>query len=70
MNQPPIFITSLFVKVLAWAEIIAVAVLVGVIVITGHITTLDMFGTLISAAILAYIIHLWIYYSKDEDEEE
>ncbi len=65
MSKPPIFIGSLFLKVLAWVEIIAVAMLVAVIMIFGRITTLDMFGTLISAAIIAYIAHLWIYYGRN-----
>ncbi len=69
MNQP-VFIASVFFKVLAWALIIAVAGLVGVIVIFGHVTTLDLFGTLISAAIIAYIVHLWIYYGRGSEEED
>lgn len=70
MSQPPIFIASLFIKVLAWALIIAVAGLVGVVLIYGHITTLDMFGTLVSAAIIAYIVHLWIYHGRGEEEDK
>lgn len=69
MNQP-IFIASVFIKVLAWTLIIAVVGLVGVVLIFGHITTLDMFGTLISAVIIAYIIHLWIYYARGSKEED
>lgn len=69
MDQP-IFIASVFVKVLAWTLIIAVAGLVGVIAVFGHISTLDLFGTLISAVIVAYIVHLWIYYSRGSEDEE
>ncbi|OQX90622.1 MAG: hypothetical protein B6D58_09880 [candidate division Zixibacteria bacterium 4484_95] len=69
MNQP-IFIASVFIKTLAWTLIIAVVGLVGVLLIFGHITTLDMFGTLISAVIIAYIVHLWIYYSRGSPEDE
>ena len=68
MSQPPVFIASVFFRVVGWALIVAVAVLVGVIVIFGHITTLDLFGTLISAVIIAYIVHLWIYYSRDSED--
>jgi len=68
MSQPPIFIASVFFKVVAWALIVAVVVLVGIIVIFGHITTLDLCGTLISAVIVAYIVHLWIYYSRGKEE--
>ncbi len=64
MERPPIFIVSLFIKVMAWSLIIAVMILVGVILFYSHVTTLDMFGTLISAVIIAYIVHLWIYYSR------
>lgn len=70
MNQSPIFIAPVFIKVASWAIIIAVAALVGVILVYGHITTLDMFGTLVSAVIVAYIVHLWIYYSKSEEDGE
>ncbi len=68
MSQPPIFIASVFFKVVAWALIVAVVVLVGIIIIFGHVTTLDLCGTLISAVIVAYIVHLWIYYSRGEEE--
>jgi len=68
MSQPPIFIASVFFKVVGWALIVAVAVLVGIIIILGHITTLDLCGTLISAVIVAYIVHLWIYYSRGEEK--
>ncbi|MCD6161346.1 MAG: hypothetical protein J7K40_02910 [candidate division Zixibacteria bacterium] len=70
MNQSPIFIAPVFIKTASWAIIIAVAVLVGVILVNGHITTLDMFGTLITAVIIAYIVHLWIYYSKSEEDSD
>jgi membrane protein DedA with SNARE-associated domain len=69
MNQP-IFIASVFIKVLAWALIIAVAGLVAVILFSGHISTLDLFGTLITAIIIAYIVHLWIYYARGSKEED
>jgi len=70
MSQPPIFIASLFIKVLAWILLIAVAVLVGIILIYGHITTLDMYGTINSAVKVAYIVHLWIYYGRGEEKDE
>ena len=69
MNQP-IFIASVFFKVLAWTLIIAVAGLIGVILIFGHISTLDLFGALICAIIVAYIAHLWIYYWKGSKEDD
>ena len=66
----PIFIPSVFFKVLAVAFLVAVAVIVGVILIAGSITTLDLGGTLISMIIIAYIVHLWIYYGRRSKEEE
>ncbi len=66
----PIFIPSVFFKVLAVAFPIAVAGIVGVILVAGSITTLDLAGTLISMIIVAYIVHLWIYYGRRSREEE
>ncbi len=66
----PIFIPSVFFKVLAVAFLVAVAGIVGVILIAGSITTLDLGGTLITMIIIAYIVHLWIYYGRRSKEEE
>jgi len=68
--KDPIFIPSLFSKVIAVIMALAILIILAVVLIAGHITTLDLAGTLISAAIIAYIIHLWIYYWKRPDEEE
>ena len=71
--RDPIFIPSLFSKVIAVILVLTIAGLVGVVLIAGHITTLDLAGTLICAVIIAYIIHLWIYYWKkpgDFDEDD
>lgn len=69
MNNP-IFIPSLFSKVIAVILILAILIILAVVLIAGHITTLDLAGTLISAVIIAYIIHLWIYYWKRPGSEE
>ena len=66
----PIFIASLFFKVLAVVFPIAVAGVFVAIFISGHITTLDLAGIFISAIIVAYIIHLWIYYGKRSGEDD
>jgi hypothetical protein len=66
----PIFIPSVFFKVLAVAFLIAIAGIAGVIIVAGSITTLDLAGTLISMIIIAYIVHLWIYYGKRSRDEE
>jgi len=69
MNQPPIFFLPLFAKVLAWTLIIVVAGLFGVILIFGGISTLDLIGTLVSSVIIAYIIHLCLYYGRGSEEK-
>jgi hypothetical protein len=61
MNEP-LFVPNVFSKVLAWTLIITGAGLVGIILLFGHISTLDLYGTLVSAVIIAYIIHLIICY--------
>ena len=66
----PIFIPSVFFKVLAVAFLVAIAVIVGVVLIAGSITTLDLGGTLISMIIIADIVHLWIYYGRRSKEDE
>lgn len=66
----PIFIPSVFFKVLAVAFVVAIAGIIGVVLIAGSITTMDLAGTLISMIIIAYIVHLWIYYGRRSKEEE
>ena len=66
----PLFIPSLFSKVFGCILLIAIAGIVGVILIFGSITGLDLGGTLICAAIVAYIVHLWIYYGRESKAEE
>jgi hypothetical protein len=66
MNRP-IFIPPLFFKVLAVLFLITIAGVTGVVLIAGSITTLDLAGTFISMIIIAYIVHLWIYYGKRTD---
>lgn len=60
----PLFIPSLFSKVLALVMLVVIAGLIAVGMIQGSITTIDIAGTLVSAVIVAYIIHLWVYYWK------
>jgi putative flippase GtrA len=69
MNNP-IFIPSLFSKVIAVILALAIAVILAVVLIAGEITTLDLAGTLICAVIISYIVHLWIYYWKRPEGEE
>lgn len=60
----PLFIPSLFSKVLAIVMVVVIGGLIAVGMIQGSITTIDIAGTLVSAVIVAYIIHLWVYYWK------
>lgn len=66
----PLFIPSLFTKVLAVTMLVVIIGLTAVGIIHGSISTLDIAGTLVSAVIVAYIIHLWIYYWKRPSSEE
>jgi hypothetical protein len=71
--RDPIFIPSLFSKVIAVILALTIVGLLAVILIAGHITALDLGGTLICAVIIAYIVHLWIYYwrgSGDRGERD
>ncbi|GEM_PF-2045841 len=68
--REPIFIPSIFSKVLA---VILVISFVGILVsvwVYDHITKLDLGGTLICAVIIAYIVHLWIYYGRKSEDDE
>ena len=59
----PLFVPNVFSKALAWALIIVVTGLIGVILVNGTISALDVWGTLVDTVIVAYIAHLWVYYS-------
>ncbi len=66
MNEP-LFIPSLFTKVLAAIMAVVIAGMVIVGMMQGTISTLDIAGTLVSAVIVAYIVHLWVFYWKKTD---
>ncbi len=68
--REPIFIPSLFSKVLAVILAVSICGIFVSILIYGHITKLDLGGTLICAVIIAYIIHLWIYYGRGSGDAE
>jgi len=69
--KDPVFIPSLFSKVIAVIMALTLLGLLAVVLIAGRITTLDLAGTLICAVIISYIVHLWIYYwNKSGDEED
>lgn len=53
-----VFAATLGVVFLGWA---------GSIWIYGELTRVDMIGSLISAPIFAYMVHLWILYARDQE---
>jgi hypothetical protein len=60
----PMIVPALFWKTLVIVETLAVAVLLVIIAAAGSVPLRDIAGTLISAAIAAYIVHLWILSSR------
>ena len=58
------FVPHVFVKVLA---VVMTLVLIGFVIsflVYGEITTTDVVGSLISAPLFAYLVHLWITLGK------
>jgi len=66
----PLFIPSVFSKVLGVVLLIAIIGLAAVGLFHGSISTLDIGGTLVCAVIVAYIVHLWVYYWKRHSPDE
>jgi len=62
----PVFVPARFIKALTVTLGIAAAVLITAIAISGSIPVRDIFGTVISASIVAYIVHLWIVPKEKE----
>lgn len=58
--KPKLFDRKLFAKVYAVALLIGIAGLVAAYLYFGSITNADPFGTFVSAAIVAYMAHLWL----------
>jgi len=65
-NRPGItlFVPLVFVKALAATMALVVVGFAGVIWLFGSISTTDAVGTLISAPLLAYLVHLWIVLAR------
>ena len=64
------FEPSVFIKVLA-ATLGAVFLgWAGAMWHYGELSTTDIAGSLISAPIFAYMVHLWIIYAKDRDSDK
>ena len=66
MNEPLLdFVPAVFLKVLAVTLALVLVDFAVAIWVTGPLAVRDIIGTLISAAIFTYLIHLWIVYAKD-----
>lgn len=63
------FVPSVFFKVLAVTLGIVLLGWAGSVWIYGEVTRTDIIGSLISAPIFAYMVHLWIVYARDEESE-
>ncbi len=59
-GQPPLFVTALFLKVLVVTMAVVLAGLVGVSLLLGPMTRVDLVGTLICTPLVAYLVHLWL----------
>lgn len=62
----PIFVPARFMKALTVTLGLAVAILVTAMALSGSIPLRDIIGTILSAAIVAYIVHLWIVPKEEE----
>ena len=59
-GEPPLFVPALFAKVLAVTMAGVLAGLVGVSLLFGPMTRVDLVGTLICTPIVAFLVHLWL----------
>ncbi len=64
-NQPPLLVASVFMKTLAVVLLVAGGGLIVANWLFGPLPVRDIVGTAISAPIFAYMVHLWIVYSKE-----
>ncbi len=71
MREPMFdFVPATFFRMLA---VVFSLILVGwIVAITkyGELTRVDMVGSVISGLILAYLVHLWIIYARDDWHRE
>jgi hypothetical protein len=64
-SRPPLFVPSIFVKVFTVVLAVAVAGIGVAILVQGTIAARDISGTLISAVIFAYWVHLIVVSNQD-----
>ena len=60
------FVPAVFWKVLAATLTVVMLGWIGALWIFGELKTVDIVGSLISAPIFAYMVHLWVVYGKEE----
>ena len=59
-GHPPLFVPSLFLKVLAGTLGVVLAGFALIYLLTGPISEVDIAGTSICTPIVAYLVHLWL----------
>ncbi len=59
------FVPAVFWKVLAATLTVVMLGWFGAMWIFGELKTVDIVGSLISAPIFAYMVHLWIIYARE-----
>ncbi len=64
------FVPAVFWKVLAATLTAVMLGWLGAMWIYGELKTVDIVGSLSSAPIFAYMVHLWVVYGQDERLEE
>ena len=63
------FVPAVFFKVLAITLTAVLLGWIGAIWFYGELKTVDIVGSLISAPIFAYMVHLWIVYAREGDRD-
>ena len=67
MSEPLLPVTpNLFAKVLAVVMTLVLVGWLGALWIYGELTRVDMVGSLISAFIFSYLVHLWIARARED----
>jgi hypothetical protein len=63
------FVPKVFFKVLAITLGLTIVGWAGALWIYRELSSVDIVGSLISALIFSYMVHLWIVYSRDHERE-
>ncbi len=60
-----VFNRHIYTSALKWVSVVVVLGLTGITVVSGHLNTVDILGTLFCAPLVAYILHLMISFIHD-----